>query len=299
MTHTFINDLTIDTVVNGYYILADIREKVSRTGTPYLLISLKDKSGYISATAFDNPEEITEDARGNAVFVSAEAILFNEKLQLKVKTIRLTTASDYSEFDLADLLEPPSLPLQSVYNELKNYIASIEDDDYRKLCEMILEKYRLEIYTYPAGKTYHHCRCGGLAAHLLGVIEAAQSTQRVHPELNRSLLIAGAFLHDIGKVAEYKTSLYGLFGEKTATGYLLDHIQSGIQIVTKSSVALSIPDEKCEKIVHIIASHHSKSGIEALLPEAFAIADADNMDCEMDRSLNKSRCKWFSATPAA
>ena len=115
MTHTFINDLTIDTVVNGYYILADIREKVSRTGTPYLLISLKDKSGYISATAFDYPEEITEDARGNAVYVSAEAILFNEKLQLKVKTIRLTTASDYSEFDLADLLEPPSLPLPQTH----------------------------------------------------------------------------------------------------------------------------------------------------------------------------------------
>ena len=154
--------------------------------------------------------------------------------------------------------------------------------------------------TFPAGKTQHHCRPGGLATHTLGVIETALSTLNTNPDLDKDLLIAGGFLHDIGKAVEYKMSAYGLFSKKSCTGKLLNHIQAGIQIVTIIAIEQNIPDEKRETLIHIVANHHRNLKFkEGLLAEAIAIAEADNSDAEFDRERIEHKRKERSLNPAA
>ena len=298
MVHFFVNDFTLGNTIRGYYVLADFSERTAKNGLNYLYCILMDASGSISAVEYECNDSVDVTLRGTIVYVTGYVKKYLDNLQVKIKSMRPITRDDYSKFDLNDLITTPAIPQQYVYGKLKEAIRSIEDDDYRRLCECVLARYKFEIYTYPAGKSGHHSRCGGLAAHLLGVINSAKDSLRVYPDMNVSLLIAGAFLHDIGKIFEYKLSKYGLFGEKTEAGKLLGHIILGVQLVMKLANELHLPSEKCEKIVHIISNHHARTScIHAMLPEALAVADADNMDCENDREYcrNSSKASYDSA----
>ena len=59
----------------------------------------------------------------------------------------------------------------------------------------------------PAAKRNHQATIGGLLEHSLGVAAAAAQISPLYPQIDRDLLVAGALLHDIGKVEEYRTAL--------------------------------------------------------------------------------------------
>src|SRR6266513_5873104 len=73
----------------------------------------------------------------------------------------------------------------------------------------------------PAAKTLHHAYIGGLLDHVVSLFRSCDLICRNYPHVNRDLVLAGAFLHDVGKIHELT---YNRSFSYTTRGQLLGHM---------------------------------------------------------------------------
>jgi len=102
----------------------------------------------------------------------------------------------------------------------------------------------------------HHVYLGGLLDHSLSVAKLAEDLSRHYPDIDRDLLVVGALLHDIGKVAELR---YSRSFEYTDAGKLLGHIVMGVELVEeKIRVLDNFPTQLAMLLKHLLLSHHGQ-----------------------------------------
>ncbi len=119
---------------------------------------------------------------------------------------------------------------------------------------------------------------GLLVDHTRRMTQLAWSVVNVREEpLNKDYLVAGAILHDVGKLLEYEMKdgkiVKSAFGEKTR------HPAAGAQLAE----ALKLPKE----VVHIIATHSHEGDTMNRTPEAIIIHHCDFIDFEIRKSKRK------------
>ena len=86
-------------------------------------------------------------------------------------------------------------------------MASIEEPHLRRLVEAFMADPEIASATAtPGGKTMHHAFIGGLLEHVVSLCHICDLMAGSYPLINRDLLLAGAFLHDIGKLRELSYS---------------------------------------------------------------------------------------------
>jgi 3'-5' exoribonuclease len=100
--------------------------------------------------------------------------------------------------------------------------------------------------------------------------------------VNADLLLAGALLHDVGKVHEL--SYEGAF-DYTDEGRLLGHLYMGTEYVSRVCAALpGFPPGKTTLVKHIILSHHGElefgSPKRPKTLEAILLHHVENMDAK-------------------
>jgi 3'-5' exoribonuclease len=88
------------------------------------------------------------------------------------------------------------------------------------------------------------------------VARLAADICRRYPDLNRDLLVVGALLHDVGKVAELR---YQRSFEYTDAGKLLGHIVIGVEMVEEKIRLLgNFPQDLAVHLKHLLLSHHGQ-----------------------------------------
>lgn len=106
------------------------------------------------------------------------------------------------------------------------------------------------------------------------------------PSLNKDLLIAGAMLHDIGKLEEVivTSRIKG-----TNIGQLIGHLPLSIIFVSNKCDEIGLDKIQKEKLLHIITSHHGKlefgSPKEPMIPEAVVIYYADELSSKVTEMI--------------
>lgn len=154
----------------------------------------------------------------------------------------------------------------------------IEDSDLRektiKVWEIALKAGGWEmkdLQRMPFTLLIDPCPCS-MIEHIRGVvnvsIEAAKALQSVYKDIikiNRDYLIAGALLHDIGKLVEYKEE-NGKFIQSNL-GKLVRHPISGVGLCYSQGIP--------EEVMHIIASHSWEGDRSKRTPEAIIVHHAD------------------------
>src|SRR6266542_3943468 len=116
--------------------------------------------------------------------------------------------------------------------------------------------------------------------HSLSLCSLAEALLTNYPRLNRDWLIAGAVLHDVGKVEELGTSRRLGY---TTRGQLVGHVGLGLEILERHMSRLpGFPVEVKNMLQHLIVSHHGgieKGALRApMFPEALALSIADLLD---------------------
>ncbi len=123
-----------------------------------------------------------------------------------------------------------------------------------------------------------------LIEHTGRVTRSAIAAARARGDLDMDTVIAGAILHDVGKVIEYEPGPDGKVG-KSEMGKRLRHPVSGAALAQELGLPLSI--------VHIIAAHAGEGNMVTRTPEAILIHHADMTDFE----ITKARLGRGSAAP--
>jgi 3'-5' exoribonuclease len=175
---------------------------------------------------------------------------------------------------------------EQLHERLDELLSGIKRRSLNLLARQFLDDPRF-IHRFklaPAAKSMHHAYLGGLIQHTVSLIELVCRIHDHYPDLDRDLLIMGAFLHDIGKVDEF---VYNLFIDYSDAGRLLGHITMGVGILEEKVAQLDgFPPDEALMLKHIILSHHGEAQFGAVkLPmtrEAFAIHHADDLDAKMN-----------------
>ena len=114
------------------------------------------------------------------------------------------------------MTSPPLVPTapidaESMLAEVRRLLGSIEDDDYRQVSLELLRRHEAAFRSIPAAKSVHHAFLGGLLMHTGNMMKMADLLAGLYTStVDRSLLLAGTFAHDLRKESEFAFSPWAL-----------------------------------------------------------------------------------------
>jgi 3'-5' exoribonuclease len=260
----------------------------TRSNEPFLKLQLADCYGVVEARMWEGVDEVADTLRPG-VYIGVRGTLerYHEERQLRVEVLApLAIELD----DLVLFLPRSARPAEHMDLELESVVASVVDPGLHRLLQALLAKGTETGHAFrlaPAAKQNHHAYLGGLIEHTLSVTAVCDMlVSHYGSGIDRDLLIAGALLHDIGKVREIGAR--GGF-PYTDEGKLLGHILIGLQMVTDAAASVAeLHPARLLLLQHLIASHQGRyewqSPREPRTLEAMILHYADDLDAKVNQA---------------
>lgn len=281
-SHTWVKDIKDDERVNGLYIAREKRIGQTKRGDPFLSITLSDRTGDIEARVWDNALELSSLFKeGDIVEVQGQTGSYKGQIQLTLSGLRISEDGDPSLF-----LETSPFDVSEMMTSLRGLVKKIKNIHLRNLSERFLSDHVFveQFKRCPAAKNFHHNYIGGLLEHTLSVCRMALQVAGQYPYLDEDLLLTGAFLHDIGKMKEFR---FDRMIDYTDEGRLLGHVTLGIAMLDEKLAGIKkFPEETALRLKHLLLSHHGEyefgSPKRPKFLEAFALHMIDDLDAKMN-----------------
>lgn len=285
MEHMAISRLHTGETVEGFYILKGAYPKTTAAGKPFLNATLADNSGTVEARIWNYAGPIGVKNEGEVVMVRGEVSEFRGEMQVIMEKLRLATPED--DYAAADLVPAAPIDVEATLAQLESLISSIEDNDYRRISLTMLSEHREALRNIPAAKSVHHGFLSGLLMHTTNMVKTADFFADLYAgTVDRSLLLAGTFLHDFAKEQEFTFSQLGLVNGYSIKGQLLGHLVMGAQNVAEVARLLGMPEEKSVLLQHLILSHHGEpefgAAVVPICVESELLAYIDQIDSRME-----------------
>ncbi|MDX1775395.1 MAG: 3'-5' exoribonuclease YhaM family protein [Desulfobulbales bacterium] len=281
----FVNQLQEGQSVADIFLVKDMSRAETRSGSPYLMLTLMDRSGEIAGRLWENADAFLDVcAPGNLVQINGQAQAYRGSLQLKVDMARQV---DEKETDIGLFLQSSAKNIGAMAGEITSLAETVQDPFYRQLLRKLLRdsSFAADFHRAPAAKSMHHAYLGGLLEHTLAVTQLAAMVCSFYPHLDRDLLLAGALLHDIGKTRELSFQAYPF--DYTDRGRLVGHLVLGVEIIQDAVNAIpDFPPDHFTRLQHLILSHHGRhefgSPTLPMFSEAFVLNFIDDLDAKLN-----------------
>jgi 3'-5' exoribonuclease len=305
MKSAYVADLTPDASITSFFLVCEKELRLTREGKPFLRLELGDRSGTIEARLWENADQAcTAFERDDIVKVQGRVENYRSKTQLAVDRIR---RAEPSEFDLADYFPHTDEDVEQLYARLLAHAATLANPWLRQLVATIIQDPEIvpRLKRAPAAKAMHHAFLGGLLEHVVSLCDLCPLVAAHYKELDGDLLLAGAILHDIGKLDELSCERSIQY---TTEGQLLGHIVLELEMVTKKMDGIDgFPADLKLLVKHLLISHHGEYEFGSpKLPsfrEALVLHHLDNLDSKMGaaRAAVNARSPdelWTAFSPA-
>jgi 3'-5' exoribonuclease len=260
----------------------------TRAGAPFLKLQLADAHGPVEARMWEDAEAVA-DSVGPGSYVGVRGCMETYQDQRQLKVDRLAVLSIELD-DLVLFLPRSARSPETMDAELRALMDSVRDPALRTLLELLLGQGTEVGHAFrmaPAAKQNHHAYLGGLLEHTLSVATLCDMLARHYGNsIDRDLLMAGALLHDIGKVREIGAR--GGF-PYTDEGKLLGHILLGLQMVAEAAATVpALSGQRLLLLQHLVASHQGRyewqSPREPRILEGLLLHYADDLDAKFNQA---------------
>ena len=265
MKTQYIKDLAPGDAVDSPFALCRATRGETRAGAGFLRGQLQDRTGTIGAVAWKLTEDqISAALAARYVHVRGTVGRYNEGKQITLGA----PPEDLGEpEDLSDFTRAAALPHAELCRRLDAHLDMVQNPFLVRLLRAFFDDaaFRRRFDEAPAAMGLHHACVHGLMQHTLEVTDIAAAVADVqgrwgYVAVSRDLVVAGALLHDIGKV--YELTWDGPEYGYTRRGRFLGHIQIACLAVTKKITALpGFPPDLTDAVLHGISSHHGKEEI--------------------------------------
>lgn len=294
--------LPVDSKFQTVGLVTELKEKRDKNDKPYWIISVMDKSGTLDAKIWGNAQWF--DSRSSARIPLDDAARMTAAQSLKGQTAGLIgTVTEFKgkpqyqfgqiwlvdqskeEYRPGAFIRSAGTPVESLEKEFQSLVNECggECGEFLRFVfspeEVLWQTFRM----FPAAVAHHHAYVHGLLEHTLGVARSAKaialSYQGSEYEPDVDVVVAGALLHDLGKLDTYVLTPGP---ETTLEGTVLDHIATGYARFIKMADEFGLSPMARMHLGHIILSHHGQkefgSPVLPATPEAMIVAAADNLD---------------------
>jgi 3'-5' exoribonuclease len=266
------------------FVVASKQIKPKKTGDLYIALTLADRTGQIEAKVWDNVQDAL-DAFDQDDFVKVKGLLnkYNNRYQLTIHKVR---RCEEHEVDFSDYLPKTEKDVDQLWRTVREFVDSFRNEQLKALLRAFMNDPEIEMRykNAPAAKSLHHAFVGGLLDHVVSLFRSCDLVARNYEQIDRDLLMSGAFLHDIGKLFELS---YARSISYTTSGQLLGHMIIELEMLQKK-IAL-VPEFSHElKILleHMIISHHGHYEFGSpklpMFPEALMLHYLDDLDSKME-----------------
>ena len=271
--------------VEGFYILKTVSAKVASNGRPFLSAVVLDRHGEIDAKVWDYAGPINDTDAGEIIWLQGSVTTYKGAHQLKIERLRLADESD--SFDISELVPTAPIDPAVMLEDVRALINSIADPDYRSVAQSLLDRHEVSFRSIPAAKSVHHSFLNGLLMHTGNMMKLADFLAGLYGDtVDRSLLLAGTFAHDLQKESEFTFSQLGLVTDYSDQGYLLGHLVMGAQEVAEVCHELNVPAEKAVLLQHMVLSHHGEpehgAAVKPMCAESELLSYIDLIDSRME-----------------
>jgi 3'-5' exoribonuclease len=284
------------------FVLMTLKEELkTRDGKPYHRVGFRDARREVQFPVWSDAPTAEECRRtwNPGTFYKVRAVYreTNYGPQLDIRKIREAVAADAADGFDPDAFRPRSkFDAAAMFDELCGLVRErIADEPLGELTLKLLSDNRTELLTLPAATKNHHGFSGGFLEHVLSVVKSAiffadkyaDYYPDLAPPLDKDLVVAGAVLHDIGKLRELEWRAEG--PAYTDSGSLIGHILQGRDMVREAAAVLAaagrpIDGEKLLRLEHIVVSHQRLpewgSPKPPMTPEALLVHYADDLDAK-------------------
>lgn len=288
MTRRTVSQLTAQENVNQVFLASEKQLRPNRNGNLYLQLVLSDRTGAINARVWNAGEELYKSfENGDYIRVEGTVQLFQGNLQMILSRIEKAAAAEVDESDFTTMT---AAEIDHLVLRVSEMLRGMENLTLRNLteCFLIDEAFMAKFTQAPAGIKNHHAYRGGLLQHTAAVMELVFRIAPCYPQINRDLLLAGAFIHDIGKIEELN---YGRELSYSDRGQMLGHLVLSVGMLdAKVAEAEKLSGEAIDAetimhLKHMLISHHGDYEFGSpKLPmtiEAMALALLDNLDAKI------------------
>ncbi len=294
--------LPVDTKFQTVGLVTELKEKRDKNDKPYWIVSIMDKSGGLDAKIWGNSQwfdvkdgakkEIADPAssplvrnlKGETVGVIGAVTEFKGKPQYHFNQIWLVDQSK-EEYRPAAFIRASGTPVETMEKDFWALVGECggEAGEFLRFVFKADGELWQTFKMFPAAVAHHHAYVHGLLEHTLGVAKTARAAARSYrgaeTEPDVDIVVAGAVLHDIGKLDTYALNPGP---ESTLEGTVLDHIATGYARFCRMADEFGLSPLTRTLLGHIILSHHGQrefgSPVLPATPEAMIVAAADNLD---------------------
>lgn len=279
---TWVKDLKPGTEIEESFAVrsSDIRQ--GRGGGSYLAATIGDRTGEVTALVWQNVDRLREVFEpGSVVAVIGQVQRYNQQLQVVVR--KAETVAE-NQVDHEDFVRSSAVDPELLWKRLNTFIEELADGNLRQLLFRIFSDPEVErlFKVAPAARSMHHAFRSGLLEHTVSVTTVARNLAP-HYGADQDLVVAGALLHDLGKIWELEL---GPSIEYTDDGRLLGHLPMEVLYVEEKIGELeNFPAETRRLLLHILLAHHGEfeygSPRRPKTPEALLVHMVDNLDSKM------------------
>ena len=258
-TQATVSTLRAGDEVRGVFACVRKDRLMTRTGSPYLALELRDRTGTVPARAFRDADLLAgRFDRGDLVSVVGRVERFRDELVVEVAEIARAGA------DVPDAAPEAFLPrayrdMEELDGFFEHLVTEVYDPGFRALLDELVadEPLRAALRRAPCSRAGHHAYLGGLIEHTVAVATLAREACELHRKLNSDLLLTAALVHDIGRTREFT---YGAEIGLSDEGRVLGHLVLGQQLLGERPAFAALDQERQLALLHCLLTHHGSAG---------------------------------------
>lgn len=295
-----LHDLKTGQSADFFAQLAEKSRGTTRDGKPFVTCRFRDARRTASCPVWEDSPHYAAALEWSAgqFFKVRGKYAEHEKYgpQIDIEQIRQVEERDRGEgFTELDFVERSRFDPDDMLRELRDLVtAEVSDVPLRSLVLRVLAENEAALRLLPGSLNRYYTFAGGWLEHTLSVARScvwlADKYAAQFPELphfNRDLVIAGAVLHDIGRVKELEAGPPGAPAKAGVAGELFGHLYLGYDMVR--TAGRDVPDlnpELLELLLHVVTTHLRlpEWGSPRLpcIPEVLIVHHADDLDAKFE-----------------
>jgi 3'-5' exoribonuclease len=289
MAHKFINQIEPGETIDDIYIVRDPILRSTTRGDLYIAMFLLDRTGQVNGRMWQATETIYKALpKPGFVYIQGRSELYQNNLQIIINNISVV---DAGKVCIDDFLARTKKDVKQMFEEVKKIVSRIKNPQLKALVGAFLTDAELmeKFCNSPGGMKLHHDYLGGLLEHTHNMLRVAVTILPLYPDVQTDLVLAGIFLHDIGKTEELA---YDMAFSYTDSGQLIGHVVKSLLMINQKADALRAKGTEIEETIldalgHIILSHHGEYEFGSpKLPataEAFMVYFIDDLDAKINQ----------------